>query len=60
MSIPQRVEAARARQAKDGCPLFVTLADEGLILREPGLQLVQHYGQKAFLAALDGSRSVYL
>ena len=43
-----RVEAARARQVQDGCPLFVTLANEGLILREPGLQLVQHYGQKLF------------
>lgn len=45
---PAQVEAARARQAKDGCPLFVTLANDGLILREPGLQLVQHYGQKLF------------
>ena len=44
----ERVEAARARQASDGCPIFVTLANEGLILREPGLQLVQHYGQKVF------------
>ena len=44
----ERVEAARARQARDGCPIFVTLANEGLILREPGLQLVQHYGQKVF------------
>ena len=44
----KRVEAARARQGEDGCPLFVTLADEGLILREPGLQLVQHYGKKLF------------
>lgn len=43
-----RVEAARAQQTKDGCPLFVTLANEGLILREPGLQLVQHFGQKLF------------
>jgi CheY-like chemotaxis protein len=43
-----RVEAARVRQTKDGCPLFVTLADEGLILREPGLQLVQHFGQRLF------------
>jgi hypothetical protein len=43
-----QVEAARARQAKDGCPLFLTLANEGMILREPGLQLVQHYGQKLF------------
>ncbi len=45
---PERIEAARAQQKGDGCPLFVTLAKEGLILRDPGLQLVQHYGQKLF------------
>ena len=44
----ERIEAAREQQAQDGCPLFITLAKEGLILREPGLQLVQHYGQKLF------------
>ncbi len=44
----EKIASARARQAEDGCPLFVTLANEGLILREPGLQLVQHYGQKLF------------
>jgi hypothetical protein len=43
-----RIEAASARQTADGCPIFVTLAKDGLILREPGLQLVQHYGQKLF------------
>jgi len=43
-----QIEAARERQSRDGCPLFLTLANEGLILREPGLQLVQHYGQKLF------------
>ena len=43
-----QIEAARERQSSDGCPLFLTLANEGLILREPGLQLVQHYGQKLF------------
>ncbi|MGI8432454.1 MAG: response regulator [Chthoniobacterales bacterium] len=43
-----RVEAARAEQTATGCPLFITLAKEGLILRDPGLQLVQHYGQKLF------------
>ena len=43
-----RIEAARAQQRRDGCPIFVTLAKEGLILRDPGLQLVQHYGQKLF------------
>jgi DNA-binding response OmpR family regulator len=44
----ERIEAARTRQAEDGCPIFVTLAREGLILREPGMQLVQHYGQRLF------------
>lgn len=49
LNVPrERVDAARARQMEDGCPLFVTLAKEDLILREPGLQLVQHYGQKLF------------
>ncbi|MBA3960841.1 MAG: response regulator [Chthoniobacterales bacterium] len=43
-----KIEAARAQQARDGCPFFLTLAKEGLILRDPGLQLVQHYGQKLF------------
>ncbi len=44
----ERIDAARARQANDGCPLFVSLAQEGLILREPSMQLVQHYGQRFF------------
>ncbi|MDP9253950.1 MAG: response regulator [Verrucomicrobiota bacterium] len=39
---------ARARQTETGGPIFVTLAREGLIIREPALQLVQHYGQKLF------------
>ena len=45
---PDRVAAARAEQAQTGCPLFLTLAREALILRDPALQLVQHYGQKLF------------
>jgi DNA-binding response OmpR family regulator len=44
----ERIEAARAEQTQNGCPLFLTLAKDGLILREPGLQLVHHYGQKLF------------
>ena len=44
----EQVDAAWVRQREDGCPIFLTLAKEGLILREPGLQLVQHYGQKLF------------
>ncbi len=45
---PDRVAVARAEQAQTGCPLFLTLAREGLILRDPAIQLVQHYGQKLF------------
>jgi DNA-binding response OmpR family regulator len=44
----ERNANARAIQRETGCPLFVTLANEGLIIREPALQLVQHYGQKLF------------
>ncbi len=42
------IAEARARQAETGCPLFITLEQEQLILRDPALQLVQHYGQKLF------------
>ncbi len=43
-----KIAEARERQRETGCPLFVTLAREGLIVREPALQLVQHHGQKLF------------
>ena len=43
-----RTEHARQQQRESGRPLFVSLAQEGLILREPAMQLVQHYGQKLF------------
>ena len=45
---PERVEHARQQQRDTGRPLFVSLAQEGLVLREPAMQLVQHYGQKLF------------
>ena len=45
---PDRVTAARETQSQTGCPLFIILAREDLILRDPALQLVQHYGQKLF------------
>ncbi len=44
----ERIVQARAQQNETGCPLFITLAREGLIIREPAVQLVQHYGQKLF------------
>ena len=43
-----RIAAARDQQRETGCPLFVTLAQENLILQEPAAQLVQHHGQKLF------------
>lgn len=43
-----QTESARTAQRETGCPMFLTLAEHGLILREPALQLVQHYGQKLF------------
>jgi DNA-binding response OmpR family regulator len=45
---PDRVAAARAQQQETGCPLFIILAQENLISREPAIQLVQHHGQKLF------------
>jgi len=44
----EKTEQARAEQRETGCPVFLTLAREELILHEPAVQLVQHYGQKLF------------
>jgi len=44
----EQTEKGRAAQRETGCPLFLTLARDGLILHEPAVQLVQHYGQKLF------------
>ena len=46
--VPEQLEAARARQAADGCPIFLTLAEKGQILPDPALELVQHHGRKLF------------
>jgi len=43
-----KIAEARAQQSVSGCPLFLALAQEELILREPAGQLVQQYGQKLF------------
>ena len=45
---PDRIAAARTQQQETGCPLFITLAQENLILHEPAMQLTQHHGQKLF------------
>lgn len=52
----ERVTSARHQQRETGRPLFITLAQEGLIIREPAVQLVQHYGQKLFAQLWTGSR----
>ncbi len=44
----EKIAEARTQQKETGCPLFMTLAQSGLILQEPAFQLVQHYGQKLF------------
>jgi hypothetical protein len=44
----EQIEQARAQQRESGCPVFLALAREKLILHEPAVQLVQHYGQKLF------------
>ena len=44
----EKVEQARQQQRESGQPLFIALAQEDLITREPAAQLVQHYGQKLF------------
>jgi hypothetical protein len=44
----ERVAQARQQQRETSRPLFITLAQEELIIREPAVQLVQHYGQKLF------------
>ena len=51
-----RVREARETQSQTGCPLFITLAREDLILRDPALQLVQHYGQKLFAQQWSAQR----
>lgn len=43
-----KIGEARSQQRETGCPLFLTLAQDGHILQEPAAQLVQHYGQKLF------------
>jgi DNA-binding response OmpR family regulator len=45
---PDRIAFARAQQQETGCPLFITLMQENLILPEPAAQLVEHHGQKLF------------
>jgi DNA-binding response OmpR family regulator len=44
----EQTEQGREEQRQTGCPLFLSLSRQGLILHEPAVQLVQHYGQKLF------------
>lgn len=52
----EQTASARAEQRESGCPLFVALARQNLILQEPATQLVQHYGQKLFARLWTASR----
>lgn len=53
---PERIANARGQQVATGCPLFLTLAGEELIVRETAVQLVQHHGQKLFAQLWTVSR----
>jgi DNA-binding response OmpR family regulator len=57
----EKIAEARSQQSESGCPLFLTLTEKELIVREPALQLVQHYGQKLFaqLWAAAGVRFLF-
>ena len=52
----EKTEQARAQQRETGCPVFLTLARQELILNEPAVQLVQHYGQKLFAQLWNAPR----
>jgi DNA-binding response OmpR family regulator len=56
----EKTEEARAQQRETGCPVFLTLAQEELILHEPAVQLVQHYGQKLFAQLWTAQRVRFL
>ncbi len=51
-----RIAAARTQQRETGCPIFMALAQTGQIIREPAVQLMQHYGQKLFAQLWTGTR----
>ncbi len=53
---PTRLDQARAAQGQTGAPIFMLLMRDDLILREPAIQLVEHYGQKLFAQLWCASR----
>ena len=56
----EKTAQARQQQRETGRPLFITLAQEGLIIREPAVQLVQHYGQKLFAQLWSAPRARFM
>lgn len=44
----ERILEARNVQKETGKPLFLTLAERGLVLQDPAAQLVEHHGEKMF------------
>ncbi|MFL6543012.1 MAG: response regulator [Chthoniobacterales bacterium] len=55
-----QTSAARDQQRESGCPMFITLAQQNLVLQEPALQLVEHYGQKLFSQLWTAARVRFL
>ncbi len=56
----EKTAEAREQQRQTGRPLFITLAQQDLILREPAIQLVQHYGQKLFAQLWSAPRARFV
>jgi DNA-binding response OmpR family regulator len=52
----EKAAQAREQQRKTGAPFFLTLAEEGAIIRESAMQLLQHYGQKLFAELWTASK----
>lgn len=52
----EQIARAGASQRETGCPLFITLARDGLVPHEPAMQLAQHYGQKLFAELWNARR----
>lgn len=48
--------AARDQQRATSCPMFLTLAQQGLVLQETAMQLVEHYGEKLFSQLWSAAR----
>jgi len=52
----EKAAKARQKQRATGQPFFLTLAEDGAIIRESAMQLIQHYAQKLFAQLWTASK----